>query len=53
MGSSYTWRNSKELHIFKTLDLSRSNDKKEIIINANILIDLIYYPLFNTFYTYF
>ena len=28
--------------------------KKKTIINTNILlIDFIYYPLFNTFYTYF
>ena len=27
--------------------------KKKTFINANILIDLIYYPLFNTFHTYF
>ena len=38
---------------FKPLDLSRSNGQKKILINANILIDLIYYLLFNTFYTYF
>ena len=38
---------------FKPLDLSISNGQKKTIINANILIDLIYYPLFNTFYTYF
>ena len=44
MGSSYTF--------FKPLNLSRSNGKKKTIINANILIDLIYYSLFNTFYTY-
>ena len=43
MGSSYT---------FKPLNLSRSNGKKNIIINANILINLIYYPLFNIFHTY-
>ena len=43
--SSYTF--------FKPLNLSRSNGKKKTIINANILIDLIYYSLFNTFYTYF
>ena len=43
IGSSYTF--------FKPLDLSRFNGKKNIIINVNILIDLIYYPLFNTFYT--
>ena len=44
MSSSYTF--------FKPLDLSRSNCQKKTLINANILIDLIYYPLFNTFYTY-
>ena len=43
MSSSYT---------FKPLNLSRSNGQKKIIINANILINLIYYPLFNTFHTY-
>ena len=43
IGSSYT---------FKPLNLSRSNGQKKIIINANILINLIYYPLFNTFHTY-
>ena len=43
IGSSYTF--------FKPLDLSRSNGKKNTLINVNILIDLIYYPLFNTFYT--
>ena len=45
MGSSYTF--------FKPLDLSRSNGQKKTIINANILIDFIYYPLFNTFHTCF
>ena len=44
-GSSYTF--------FKPLDLSKFNSKKKILINVNILIDLIYYLLFNTFYTYF
>ena len=43
--SSYTF--------FKPLNLSRSNGKKKTIINANILIDLIYYSLFNTPCTYF
>ena len=43
--SSYTF--------FKPLNLSRSNGKKKTIINANILIDLIYYSLFNTSYTHF
>ena len=38
---------------FKPLDLNRSNSKKETSINANILIDFIYYLLFNTFHTYF
>ena len=37
---------------FKSLDLSRFDNKKNILINANILIDLIYYPLFNIFHTY-
>ena len=53
MGSSYTYLTLKSYTFFKPLDLSRSNYKKETIINANILIDLIYYPLFNTFHTYF
>ena len=43
----------KSYTFFKPLDLSRSNSKKKIFINANILIDLIYYLLFNIFYTYF
>ena len=43
----------KSYTFFKPLYLSRSNGKKKIIINANILIHLIYYPLFNTFHTYF
>ena len=37
---------------FKSLDLSGFNSKKKTLINANILIDFIYYPLYNTFYTY-
>ena len=48
MGSSYTF--------FKPLDLSKPNckkKKKKTLINVNILIDLIYYSLFNTFHTYF
>ena len=45
MGSSYTF--------FKPLDLNKSNSKKKTLINTNILIDFIYYPLFNTFHTYF
>ena len=45
MGSSYTF--------FKLLDLSRSNSKKKTLIDASILIDIIYYHLFNTFYIYF
>ena len=54
MGSIYTLCNSKELHFLKSLDLNRFNGKKKkILINANILIDLIYYLLFNSFYTYF
>ena len=44
MSSSYTF--------FKPLDLSRSNGKKKTLINDNILIDLIYYPLLNSFHTY-
>ena len=43
----------KSYTFFKPLDLSRSNGKKKTLINANILIDLIYYPFFNTFHTYF
>ena len=43
----------KSYTFFKPLDLSRSNGKKKTFINANILIDLIYYPLFSTFHTYF
>ena len=43
----------KSYTFFKPLDLSRSNGQKKTIINANILINLIYYSLFNTFYTYF
>ena len=38
---------------FKPLDLSRSNGQKKTLINANVLIDLNYYPLFNTFHTCF
>ena len=41
MSSSYIF--------FKPLDLSRSNGQKKTHVNANILIDLIYYPIFNTF----
>ena len=44
MGSSCTF--------FKLLDLSRSNGQKKTLINTNILIYLIYYPLFNIFHTY-
>ena len=43
----------KSYIFFKPLDLNRSNSLKKTIINVNILIDLIYYSLFNTFYTYF
>ena len=43
----------KSYTFFKSLDLSRSNGKKKTLININILIDFIYYPLFNTFHTYF
>ena len=43
----------KNYTFFKPLDLSRSNSKKKTLINANILIDLNYYPLFNTFHTCF
>ena len=42
----------KSYIFFKPLDLSRSNGQKKALINANILIDLIYYLLFNTFHTY-
>ena len=42
----------KSYIFFKPLDLSRSNGQKKTLINANILIDLIYYPLFNTLHTY-
>ena len=54
MGSSYTYLTLKSYTFLKPLDLSKSNGKKKnkIIINANILINLIYYPLFNTFHTY-
>ena len=46
MSSSYTF--------IKPLDLSRFNGKKKTLINVNILIDLIYYSLFNImFHTYF
>ena len=37
---------------FKPLNLSRSNGQRKNLINANILINLIYYPFFNTFHTY-
>ena len=44
----------KSYTFFKSLDLNRSNgNKKKKLIIANILINLIYYFLFNTFYTYF
>ena len=45
----------KSYTFFKSLDLNRSNGnkKKKKLIIANILINLIYYFLFNTFYTYF
>ena len=43
----------KSYIFFKPLDLSRPNGQKKTIINANILIDLNYYPLFNTFHTCF
>ena len=48
IGSSYI----KSYTFFKSLDLNRSNSKKKTFVNANILIDLIYYPLFNIFHTY-
>ena len=38
---------------FKPLDLSKFIGLKKTLINANILIDLIYYHLFNTFHIYF
>ena len=37
---------------FKLLDLSKSNGQKNSLINTNMIIDLIYYPLFNTFHIY-
>ena len=43
----------KSYTFFKPLDLNRSNGQKKTSINANILIDLIYYSLFNTPCTYF
>ena len=43
----------KSYTFFKPLDLSKSNGQKKTFINANILIDLIYYLLFSTFHTYF
>ena len=44
----------KSYTFFKSLDLSRSNKKKKkTLINANILIQLIYYSLFNIFHIYF
>ena len=43
----------KSYIFFKPLNLNRSNGQKKTFINANILIDLIYYPLFSTFHTYF
>ena len=46
MSSSYT----KSYTFFKLSDLSKS--KKQTLINANILIDYIYYSLFITFHTY-
>ena len=45
----------KSYTFFKLLDLSRPNGKKKkkkTLINAYILIDLIYYSLFNKFYNY-
>ena len=38
---------------FKPLNLSRFNGQKKTLVNVIILIDLNYYPLFNTFHTYF
>ena len=43
---------NKLTYYIKDKDYLRSLSKK-ILINTNILIDLNYYPLFNTFYTYF
>ena len=53
MGSSYTSVTLKSFTFFKPLALNRSNGQKKTLINDNNLIDLIYYPLFNTFHTYF
>ena len=39
----------KSYTFFISLNLSRSNSQKNTLINANIQIDLIYYPLFNIF----
>ena len=43
---------SQAYTFFKLLDLSKSNSQKNTLINTNMLIDLIYYPLFNTFHIY-
>ena len=42
----------KSYTFFKPLDLNRPNNQKKTLINTNILIDLIYYLLFNIFHTY-
>ena len=44
---------TSKTNIYIYIYLSKSNGKKETFINANILIDLIYYLLFNTFHNYF
>ena len=43
---------SQAYTFFKPLDLSKSNSQKNSLINTNMIIDLIYYPLFNTFHIY-
>ena len=45
-------RESQAYTFFKPLDLSKSNSQKHTLINTNMIIDLIYYPLFNTFHIY-
>ena len=45
----YIYEINSSYIFFKPLDLSRSNGQKKTHVNANILIDLIYYPIFNTF----
>ena len=52
MSSSYTGVILKSYIFSKLLNLSKSNSPKKTLVNANILIDLIYYSLFMTFNTY-